>query len=274
MRIDSHQHFWVYDESNYPWIPRATPLHRDWLPADLEPLLAANGFSGTIAVQARSTIEESHWLLTLADHSPLIKGVVGWVDLLHPRVEEQLATFAEQARFVGVRHILQEEDERFMLRPEFVRGIAKLAQFNLTYDLLIYPRHLPAAIELVGKFPGQPFVLDHIAKPLIAAKTLSPWREGIKELAAAPHVFCKISGMITEADHRQWRADDLQPYMETVFEFFGAKRLMFGSDWPVCLLAGSYQRVFAVVDNFLTEHASAAREAVLGENAARFYLRR
>jgi L-fuconolactonase len=274
MRLDSHQHFWVYDEGNYPWIPRATPLHRDWLPADLDPLLRASGFGGSIAVQARSTLEESHWLLTLADHAPLIKGVVGWVDLQHERVEEQLAMLAEHPRFVGVRHVLQDEDDRSMLRPAFVRGIGKLAQFNLTYDLLIYPRHLPAAIELVAKFPRQPFVLDHIAKPPIRAGTLSPWREQIKELASAGNVFCKLSGMITEADHRHWRADDLQPFMETVFEFFGANRLMFGSDWPVCLLAGSYERVVSVVDGFIREHAPAALEPVLGETAARFYLRR
>jgi L-fuconolactonase len=274
MRLDCHQHFWAYDERQYPWIPRDSPLHRDWLPSDLEPLLAAAGFAGSIAVQARQTLEESHWLLTLADHFPFIKGVVGWVDLRDDRVEEQLAVLAPHPRFVGVRHVLQDEsDDRFMLERNFQRGIGKLAQFKLTYDLLIYPKQLAAAIELVRNFPHQLFVLDHIAKPPIKAGALSPWREHIRELATAPNVFCKLSGMVTEARHPGWKPDDFRPFMEVVFEAFAPARLMFGSDWPVCLLAASYTEVFRLVQGYIAHLPGPLREAIWGDTAADFYLR-
>ena len=274
MRLDSHQHFWNYDAKQYPWIPKGSPLQRDWLPFDLEPLLREVDVDGSIAVQARQTIEESHWLLTLADHFPFIKGVVGWVDLRSDRLEEQLTALAPHPRFVGVRHVLQDEvDERFMLAPSFRRGLGKLAQFKLTYDILIHPRQLAAAIELVRIFPGQRFVLDHLAKPLIKTGTLSPWREQIRELAATSNVFCKLSGMITEADQRAWKPDDFRPFLEVVFEAFGTERLMFGSDWPACLLAGSYAQVFKLVNGYLGQLPTSSRQAVMGENAERFYRR-
>lgn len=272
MRLDSHQHFWSYDEAQYPWIPKGSPLHRDWLPSDLAPLLAAAGIDGCIAVQARQTLEESRWLLTLADHSPTIKGVVGWVDLRSDRVEEELAELSANPRFRGVRHVVQDEpDDQFMLRPEFVRGISKLAQFGMSYDLLVFPRQLPAAIELVRKFPGQPFVLDHIAKPPIKDGTLEPWRTQIRELAEFPHVMCKASGMVTEAKHASWRAEDFRPYLDVVFEAFGSDRMMYGSDWPVCLLAGSYERVVRIVDDYTRRLPADERAAFFGGNAARFY---
>jgi L-fuconolactonase len=229
---------------------------------------------GSIAVQARQSIEESHWLLTLADHFLSIKGVVGWVDLRNERVEEQLVALSAHPRFVGVRHVLQDEpDERFMLGASFRRGIARLAQFNLAYDLLIYPHQLPAAIELVGIFPGQRFVLDHIAKPPIKTGKVAPWREQIRELARAPNVFCKLSGMVTEADPQKWKPDDFRPFLDIIFDAFAGERLMFGSDWPVCLLAGSYRQVFELLNNYLTQLPISSREAILGNNAARFYLR-
>lgn len=272
MRLDSHQHFWVYDEAHYPWIPKGSALHRDWLPNDLAPLLASAGMDGCIAVQARQTLEESRWLLTLADHSPLIKAVVGWIELRSERVEEELAELAADARFRGVRHIAQDEpDDRFLLRPDVLRGIGKLAQFGLTYDILVYPRQLPAAIELAAKFPSQPFVLDHLAKPLIKTGTMEPWRTQIRELAKAPNVMCKASGMITEADHQSWRDEDLRPYLDVAFEAFGPGRMMFGSDWPVCLLAGRYERVFGVVDAYTRQLGETERTAFFGGNAARFY---
>ena len=272
MKIDSHQHFWIYNEQDYPWIPKGTPLHRDWLPKDLEPLLAKAGLDGCLAVQARQTVEESDWLLTLADHAPMIKGVVGWVDLQSEAVELQLAELADHPKFVGLRHVVQDEpDLDFMLRPDFMRGLGKLIQFNLSYDILIYPKQLPAAIALARKFPEQPFVLDHMAKPFIKDGVLSPWREQIRELAGSPNVWCKVSGMITEANHTAWKPADFKPYLDVVFEAFGVDRLMFGSDWPVCLLAGSYERMFELVDEYTHQLTPSARAKFFGENAARFY---
>ncbi len=272
MKIDSHQHFWSYDEQQYPWIPKGTPLQRDWLPEDLEPLLAKAGLDGCVAVQARQTVEESRRLLALADHAPMIKGVVGWVDLQSETVEQQLAEMADRPRFVGVRHVVQDEpDVDFMLRPNFLRGLGKLIQFNLTYDILIYPKQLPAAITLARKFPEQPFALDHIAKPFIKDGVLSPWREQIRELASLSNVWCKVSGMITEANHATWKPSDFRPYLDVVFEAFGEDRLMYGSDWPVCLLAGSYERMFELVDAYTRQLTHPAREQFFGGNATRFY---
>lgn len=272
MKLDSHQHFWSYDAAQYPWIPQGSPLHRDWLPVDLAPLLAAAGLDGCIAVQARQRIEESRWLLELAVHHAIIKGVVGWVDLRSPNVERDLAALAPHPKLSGVRHVVQDEpDVDFMLSAEFLRGISKLAAFNLTYDILIFPRQLPAAIELTRRFPEQPFVLDHIAKPPIRTGTLEPWRTQIRELAKAQNVLCKVSGMVTEADHSAWKPADFAPYLEVVFEAFDEDRLMYGSDWPVALLAGSYARTFALVEEYTRQLSEAAREKFFGGNAARFY---
>lgn len=272
MRLDAHQHFWRYDAAEYPWIPAATPLHRDWLPADLAKVQGPLGLEGSIAVQARQTVAESDWLLGLADADPRVKAVVGWVDLRSPDVEADLARLSRHPRFAGVRHVVQAEvDDRFMMGTEFVRGIGQLASFHLTYDILIIPKQLPAAIELANRFPGQPFVLDHIAKPLIKAGIVEPWREQIRELAKAPHVLCKVSGMVTEADEGNWKAGDFTPYLDVVFEAFGEDRVMFGSDWPVCLLAGSYERVFKLVDDYAARFSATAREKLFGGNAARFY---
>lgn len=272
MKFDSHQHFWRYDAAQYPWIAPGSPLHRDWLPPDLAPLLAEAGLEGCIAVQARQSLEESRWLLELAEQHPIIKGVVGWVDLRSANVADDLAALARHPKFRGVRHVAQDEpDVNFLTGRDFLRGIARLREFGLTYDILIFPRQLPAAIELTRRFPEQPFVLDHIAKPPIKAGTLTPWREQIRELAKAPHVLCKVSGMVTEADHAGWKGADFTPYLEIVFEAFGEDRLMFGSDWPVCLLAGSYARVFHLAEEATRMFSPTARAKFFGENAARFY---
>lgn len=271
MKLDAHQHFWSYDATQYPWIPKGSPLHRDWLPNDLAPLLAAAGLEGCIAVQARQTVEESRWLLTLADHAEILRGVVGWVDLRSDRVEEEIAPLAKDARFVGVRHVVQEEPADFMDGAEFQRGIGKLAAFGLKYDVLVFPKHLPSAIRLAAKFPEQPFVLDHIAKPLIAEGTMEPWREQVRELAKAPNVMCKVSGMATEAKHDAWKAEDFRPYLDVVFEAFGEDRLMFGSDWPVCLLAGQYAQIHKIVADYAAQSSPAARDKLFGGNCARFY---
>ena len=272
MRLDSHQHFWRYRAAEYPWIPVGTPLDRDWLPADLAALQQPLGLEGSIAIQARQTLAESDWLLGLADANPRIKGVVGWVDLRSPKVEEDLGRLADHPRFVGVRHVAQDEpDDQFLVQPDFTRGIGLLERFGLTYDLLIYPRQLPAAITLVQQFPGQAFVLDHLAKPLIKARTLSPWREQIRELAKSPNVLCKISGMVTEAEKGRWRPHDFRPYLEVVFEAFGPHRLMFGSDWPVCLLEASYAEVEGLVRDYVRGLDAAGAAGFWGGNCARFY---
>ncbi len=272
MNFDAHQHFWRYDEREYPWIPKRSPLHRDWLPADWRAEGSQAGMDGSIAVQARQSLEESRWLLQLADEEPAIKGVVGWLDLRSEQVGEQLAEFSRHPKFVGVRHVVQDEpDVGFMLQPGFLRGIARLKEFNLAYDILVFPKQLPAAIELVKRFPGQRFVLDHIGKPAIKAGALSPWREQICELAKAPNLSCKVSGMVTEAKLGAWQKTDFRPYLDTVFAAFGEDRLLFGSDWPVCLLSGSYAQVLELVLDYLRPFSETARRKILGENAAKFY---
>lgn len=248
------------------------PIRQDFLPADLEKELRAHNLDGCVAVQARQSLEESRWLLELAEGASIIRGVVGWMDLCSPKVAEELNQFARQPRFVGVRHVVQDEpDDAFMLRQDFQRGIGMLRRFGLTYDLLIFPRQLPAAIALAKRFPDQPFVLDHLAKPRIKDGALAPWREHIRQLAMLPNVSCKVSGMVTEADWQHWRADDFKPYLDVAFEAFGPDRLMFGSDWPVCLLAGSYERVFEVVQNYVGRLGTDTEAKFFGGNAAKFY---
>ncbi|MCE9551954.1 MAG: amidohydrolase family protein [Planctomycetes bacterium] len=271
MRIDSHQHFWRYNASEYDWMQPDWPIRRDLLPPDLAPLLSHGGFSGSVAVQARQCLDENRFLLGLADEHPLIKGVVGWVDLRSDRVEEQLIQFAGHPKFVGVRHVVQDEPDDFMLGEDFLRGIAALRQFELTYDILIYPKQLPAALQLVERFPEQPFVLDHLAKPPIREGVLSPWREQIQLIAGFPNVHCKVSGMVTEANWSAWKPADFTPYLDVVFEAFGVGRLMFGSDWPVCLLAASYEQGLQLVSDYVAPLSPQAREAFFGGNATEFY---
>lgn len=249
-------------------------LRRDFLPPDLEPLLKEAGLDGCISVQARQTVEESRWLLGLADQFSIIQGVVGWVDLRAGDVEEVLADLSAHPKFVGVRHVAQDEpDDRFLVRPDFARGISKLKQFDLAYDLLVFPNQLPAAIELAAQFPEQRFVLDHIAKPGIREKLMEPWHTQIRELGKLPNVMCKVSGMVTEADWENWRTLDFRPYLDAVTEAFGTERLMYGSDWPVCLLAGEYSRVYQLADDWARQFPPAIREQIFGGNCARFYFR-
>lgn len=273
MRIDSHQHFWRYNSEEYGWIDESmSSLRRDFLPEDLGPELMHAGFDGCIAVQVRQTLEETRWLLELADSFPFVLGVIGWVDLRTENIRQQLARFANNPKFLGVRHIVQSEaDDRFLLQPEFLRGIGMLTEFNLSYDILIYPRHLPVAAEFVGRFPSQRFVLDHMAKPLIKSRGVEPWSLDIRDLAKFPNVFCKLSGLVTEADWQSWKPNDIAPYLEVAMDCFGPDRLMIGSDWPVCTVASSYSRVLNLVMEFLGKYSESVREAVLGGTAMKFW---
>ncbi|HXN95762.1 MAG TPA: amidohydrolase family protein [Candidatus Acidoferrales bacterium] len=273
MHIDAHQHFWRYERREYGWIDDSmAALRRDFLPADLKPELERSGFQGCVAVQARQTLEETRWLLELAEHAPFILGVVGWVDLRSPRLTFELESFARHSKLVGVRHIVQSEpDDRFLLQPDFLRGIATLEEFDLAYDILIYPRHLPVATEFVARFPRQRFVLDHLAKPPIKSRVVDSWAREIQELASFPNLFCKVSGLVTEADWQAWKPEDLRPYLDVAFECFGPSRLMIGSDWPVCTLAAPYSQAMDVVKNYIGKYAAEERNAVLGGNAAKFW---
>jgi L-fuconolactonase len=273
MRIDAHQHFWRYAPGTHAWIDNSMQvLRRDFLPGDLEPLLRDAGFDGCIAVQAQQDAAETEWLLRLADEHPFIRGIVGWVDLRAPDVGARLRALALHPKLRGIRHVVQSEpDDRFMLRPEFMRGIGALAASGLTYDILIYARQLPAAIELVRAFPEQRFVLDHIAKPDIRAGAIDAWARDIAVLARNGNVACKLSGMVTEADWRAWSDADLAPYIDVVFACFGPQRLMIGSDWPVCTVAGTYAGVIAVVTRYIERLAPSERAAVLGGSASRWY---
>jgi len=273
MRIDAHQHFWVYDQSEYAWIDDSmASLRRDFLPNDLKIELGRKGFQGSVAVQARQTLEETRWLLELATDASFILGVVGWVDLRSSNVRSQLEAFAGNPKLVGIRHIVQSEpNDRFLLQPEFLRGISLLEEFDLAYDLLIYPKHLPVAAEFVRRFPRQRFVLDHLAKPPIKSGSLRPWERGMRELGTLPNVFCKLSGLVTEADWQNWKPEHIVPYMDVAFETFGPRRLMIGSDWPVCTLAASYTRAIDLVESYLSQHATEVQDAALGENAQQFW---
>ena len=273
MRIDSHQHFWHYFPAEHTWMSdEMAQLKRDFLPQDLHPLLQSSGFDGCIAVQAHQTLEETRWLLELAGKHAFIKGVVGWVDLCSADLLRQLETFANHPKFVGVRHMIQDEpDDEFILGAGFMNGIAQLRRFDLAYDLLIQPKHLRAAAQLVQKFPQQPFVLDHIAKPRIAQRLLSPWREDLRELARSRNVFCKLSGMVTETKWNQWKPSEFTPYLDSVVEAFTPERLMIGSDWPVCLLSGYYASTMQVVIDYVQQFSPPVQSGVLGRNCARFY---
>jgi L-fuconolactonase len=249
LKIDAHHHLWHFDPKEYAWIDdHMQVLRRDFLPAGLHKEMLANGISGSVAVQARQTVEETRWLLELAGQNAFIKGVVGWVPLADPNIGAVLEKFAANPKLRAVRHVLQDEpDENHILRTDFNRGIGQLARYHLTYDILIFERHLPHTIQFVDKYPNQTFVVDHLAKPRVKYKAISPWREHMQELAKRPNVYCKISGLATEANHASWTEAQLQPYIDTVLETFTPKRVMFGSDWPVCLLAITYQHWVAIV---------------------------
>ncbi len=272
-RIDTHQHFWNYNQRHHLWMTSSMDkLRRDYLPPDLMPLMNAAGVGGSIAVQARQSLEESIWLLQLAEDYPFIRAVVGWVDLCGQGVIEQLEQFTRHPKFRGVRHVVHDElDDEFMLRKSFLLGLSQLKRYGLTYDLLLFPRHLPVACEVVKRFPDQPFVLDHIAKPRIRSRELEPWAADLRRLARFANVSCKISGLVTEAAWDSWKPEDFRPYLDVVLDAFGSKRLMIGSDWPVCTLAAEYPSVINLEAQYIAELSGDEQQAIWSTNALEAY---
>jgi L-fuconolactonase len=273
MKIDSHHHFWKYSAEEYPWIGDSmAALRRDFLPEHLKAEIAAAGIDGVVSVQARQSVRETEWLLSLADVNPFIKAVVGWVPLARPDVRDTLAALAANPKFRAVRHVVQDEpDDRFILGGDFNRGVSALRDFGLVYDILIFERQLASSIEFVDRHPKQIFVLDHIAKPRIGDSAIEPWRANIRELARRPNVYCKVSGMVTEADWKTWSAEQLRPYFDVVLQAFGPKRLMFGTDWPVCLAASGYSRWVEVVRKFSAGLSADEQEWLFGKTAVQAY---
>ena len=273
MTIDSHHHFWKYSVEEYPWIGDSmAALRRDFLPEHLKAEIASIGIDGVISVQARQTIGETEWLLSLADGNDFIKGVVGWVPLADAGVREVIAKFAANPKLRAVRHVVQDEpDDRFILGADFNRGVSVLKEFGLVYDILIFERQLAPSIEFVDRHPQQIFVLDHIAKPRIGEGAIEPWRTNIRELARRQNVFCKVSGMVTEADWKTWSEEQLRPYFDAVLEAFGPKRLMFGTDWPVCLAASGYARWHDLVRKFAADLSADEQEWLFGKTAVKAY---
>jgi len=271
--IDSHHHFWNYTEADYGWIPPEwSMIRRDFLPDDLQKEIAAAGVDGVVSVQARQSLLETDWLLGFAAQHAFIRGVVGWLPLIDPAVETHLDNYAANPKLRSLRHVLQAEaDDAYMLREDFNRGISALTRRGLAYDILILERHLPNTIAFVDRHPEQVFVLDHIAKPRIATGELEPWAKNIRELARRPNVACKLSGMVTEADVATWTPAQLQPYFDVVIDAFGPSRLLFGTDWPVCLAGVGYGRWKQIVEQALRRLSEPERAAVFGDNAVRFY---
>ncbi|WP_295719589.1 amidohydrolase family protein [Mucilaginibacter sp.] len=272
-KIDAHQHFWLFDPVRDNWInDEMLAIKQDFLPAQLLPVLQQNGMDGCVAIQANQTDDETMFLLDLADEHSFIKGVVGWVDLKADNLEEKLKEYRMYNQLKGFRHILQSEpDKQYMLQPAFQKGIAALQRHGYTYDILIYPEHLPYATELVGGFPDQKFVVDHMAKPPIKTQEIKDWQADIESLAKHQNVFCKISGLLTEADWAKWKIADFTAYLDVVFNAFGADRIMFGSDWPVCLLAGAYKSSLDVLHSFIAKLSAIEQELFFGGNAISFY---
>jgi len=271
--IDAHQHFWQYDEKKHSWISdEMAVLKKDFLADTLQAVFNKNEVAGSIAVQADQSEEETEFLLKLAAENDFIKGVVGWVDLRSPNIKERLSYFSDFPKLKGFRHVVQDEpDPNFMLGEAFLQGISALKPFNFTYDILIFPKQLEAAVQLVQKFPDQLFVIDHIAKPDIKKAERSYWENHMQAIAKHPNVFCKVSGMVTEADWKNWNYSDFVPYLDIVFEAFGTDKIMFGSDFPVCLLAGSYNNVKGIIDQYLKKFSIEEQEKIWSGNALRFY---
>jgi len=272
MIIDSHQHFWKYDTVRDTWMDTSMDvIRKDFLPKDLSPILKANNIDGCIAVQADQSEAETEFLLQCAEKNPFIKGVVGWVDLTANNLEERLEYYASNPLFKGVRHIVQAEKDDYLLRKDVQKGLRKLLKYNLVYDILVFPNQLTSAIALVEAFPNQKFILDHIAKPTISKSISEIWVHNIKQLSKHKNVYCKLSGLVTETINFKFKDNDFKPYIDVIFKAFGADRIMFGSDWPVCLLAANYDKVFQIVNDYLENQSTEVKNNILGKNAIKIY---
>jgi L-fuconolactonase len=271
--IDAHHHLWSYDRKEYGWIDDSMGiLKRDFLPEELHAESGKAAVTGTVAVQARQTLNETTWLLSLAESTPWILGVVGWVDLMSGELSRQLDRFAPHPKLVGIRHVLQDEPDRdFMLQPSFTRGISRLESHRLVYDILIFSDQLEQAARLVSMFPHQKFVLDHMGKPPIREGLLQPWKRGLEQLARHSNVWCKISGLVTEADHKDWTFETLLPYLDAAVQAFGTERLMVGSDWPVCRLAAGYGEVMAIPRRYFAKWDNEDLRKIFYRNAIDCY---
>lgn len=273
MRIDAHQHFWKYDPLRHSWINDAmATIRKDFMPEDLIKELSSTGMDGSIVVQVDETEEENNFMLSLADKHDFIKGIVGWVDLKSVDAEEMISRHSKHKKIVGYRCILQgKEDKEYLTNPEFIAGVKKLASHNKTYDLLVYHNQLPSLIRFTDQLPDNDMILDHIAKPDIKQQRIKEWADQMRILAQHPRIYCKLSGMVTEADFRNWTYDDIMPYMEVAVNAFGTDRICFGTDWPVCLVAGTYKQVYDVVDRFMSGCTEEEKDKIMGRNAVQFY---
>jgi L-fuconolactonase len=273
LKIDAHQHFWQFDPGRDNWITdEMAVIRRDFLPQDLQPVLQQHGFDGCVAVQADASAAENVFLLEQAQVHDFIKGVVGWLDLRAADVADQLAALQQHPKLKGFREILQgAADPALMLQPAFKRGLGQLRRFGYTYDILIYANQLQYLPSFVGSFPDQPFVVDHLAKPAIKNQDITDWRREIQALAAHENVYCKVSGLVTEADWRHWQPADFRPYLDAVVAAFGPERLLYGSDWPVCLVAASYTQTLTLVLDYFASFSPAEQNLIFGGNAVKFY---
>lgn len=271
--IDAHHHFWEIGRFDYTWmdLPALLSLRQSFLPENLEPILQRLKVSRTIFVQTVSNLEENRWILSLIDRHDFLAGMVGWVDLTSDAIEEQLDEFADHPKFVGVRHQTHDEPDGWLDRADVLRGLETLARRHLPFDLLLFPKHLKHVPALARRFPDLPMVIDHIAKPSIKEGRLDDWEPGFREAARCTNVYCKLSGMVTEADWENWKPEDLRPYIEIALEAFGPSRLMFGSDWPVCTLAGGYERAFTALNTVISGLSKTEQAAVFGGTAKQFY---
>jgi len=273
MIIDSHQHFWQLGRFDYPWMNSSLGvLYRDYLPDQLEPILGQNGVGKTVVVQASNSVEESRWLLNLADEHPFIAGVVGWVDLGSDDVDRQLDELVPHPKFKGVRHLVESEPaDDWLIQPQVLRGLKRLSTYGVSYDLLVHTRHLKYIQKVVDACPDLKLVIDHMAKPPIANGEIETWRQELRQVAANERIYCKLSGLVTEANWTSWTKSDLRPYVDCALELFGSSRLLFGSDHPVCLLAASYEQVLASFHELLNELSDDEEQKIFGSNAAEFY---
>lgn len=273
MVVDAHQHFWEYNPQHHGWISEdMAAIRRDFMPGDLAPVYAKNEVAGCVALQVDQTEEENQFLIGLAADNSFIKGIVGWVDLRAANIGERLDFYSSMKIIKGFRHIVQvETDKSFLLGEFFTRGISMLRSYNFTYDILVYANQLDQVEQFVQRFPDQPFIIDHLAKPDIKSRSIDDWTKRMSNIAKHKNVYCKLSGMVTEADWKKWTYQDLEPYMQAVLNAFGAERLVYGSDWPVCLVAAAYERQFEVVKTFIGSLSHSEQQKILGENAVRFY---